>query len=119
MARPGVPGRQEPALSGPTLIASGNINEPYLVLGMVHAVVTRPAKRRGCGELGGLPVEDAYREAARALHASALKSGGDGVIHVGFEHRISSTTLSCNQTAPVFEVYGWGTAIKLEPERQS
>lgn len=105
--------REEPNLGGPTLIAAGNINDPYDVLGIVNAVVSRPATRGGCGGSGGLPVQEVYQEAGRSLHAAAIASGGDGVIHVGFDYRLSSTNLGCNQTAPVFEVYAWGTAIKL------
>jgi uncharacterized protein YbjQ (UPF0145 family) len=97
------------------LVASGNINREYEVLGMVHAVVVRTQTSVGCtGKGGGLPVQEAYQEATKALHASAIASGGDGVIHVGFDYRQSSTNIGCNNTKPTFEVYGWGTAIKLK-----
>ena len=95
-----------------TLIATGNINSPYEVLGIVHAVVTRTPKSTGCGGVGGLPVQETYEAVTAALHAAALNSGGNGVIHVGYDYRVSSTNLGCNNTQPVFEVYGWGTAIK-------
>jgi uncharacterized protein YbjQ (UPF0145 family) len=97
------------------LAASGNINREYEVLGMVHAVVVRPQVSAGCGGTGGgLPVQEAYQEATKALHASAVASGGDGVIHVNFNYRQSATNVGCNNTKPTFEVYGWGTAIKLK-----
>ena len=94
------------------LIAAGNINEHYDVLGMVHAVITRPATVT-CGGSGGLPVQEAYQEAANALFASAIASGGSGVIHVGYDYRLSAQAVPCAQNKPVFEVYGWGTAIRL------
>lgn len=97
------------------LIASGNINEAYQVLGLVHAVVSRPAPKATCGGFGGLPVQDAYQQAADSLHASALASGGDGVIHVNFDYRLSQRSFGCGQAeTPVFEVYAWGTAIKRQ-----
>ena len=96
------------------LIASGNTNRDYEVLGMVHSVVVRPQVAAGCsGKGGGLPVQEAYRDVGQALFQSAISSGGDGVIHVGFDYRISSTSMGCNNQKPTFEVYGWGTAIKL------
>jgi hypothetical protein len=99
------------------LIATGNINEPYAVLGAVHAVVSRTPKSTGCGTTGGFPIQEAYEAVSQALYQSALSSGGDGVIHIGYDHRVATTTLGCNNTQPVFEVYGWGTAIKLaEPQ---
>ena len=97
------------------LAASGNINHDYDVLGMVHTVVVRAQKKSGCsGKGGGLPVQEAYQDATKALHESAVASGGDGVIHVTFDYRQSSTNIGCNNTTPTFEVYGWGTAIKLK-----
>ena len=97
------------------LAASGNINRDYDVLGMVHTVVVRAQKSPGCsGKGGGLPVQEAYQDATAALHAAAVASGGDGVIHVSFDYRQSATNIGCNNTKPTFEVYGWGTAIKLK-----
>ena len=97
------------------LVASGNINQPYDVVGMVHAVVVRPQTRAGCGgKGGGLPVQEAYQDAAKSLHAAAVASGGDGVIHVGFDYRQSSVTVGCSNAKPTFVVYGWGTAVRLK-----
>lgn len=97
------------------LAASGNINRDYEVLGMVHTVVVRAQVAAGCsGKGGGLPVQEAYKDATNALHAAAVASGGDGVIHVNFDYRQSATKMGCNDTKPTFEVYGWGTAIKLK-----
>lgn len=97
------------------LAASGNINREYEVLGIVHTVVVRAQTSAGCsGKGGGLPVQEAYQEATKALYASAIASGGDGVIHVSFDYRQSSTNIGCNNNKPLFEVYGWGTAIKLK-----
>ncbi|MCG6205120.1 hypothetical protein LPW26_10760 [Rhodopseudomonas sp. HC1] len=94
------------------LVATGNINSPYQVLGVVHATASRTPKAGGCGRAGGLPVQEAYEDVTQALLNAALASGGDGVIHVGYDYRESSANLGCNNTQPVFEVYGWGTAVK-------
>ncbi len=95
------------------LIATGNINDGYEVLGVVHAVVTLPQKTSGCGAPGGLPVQEAYEAVTKSLHQAGLASGGNGVIHVGYDYRVTTANLGCNNVQPVFEVYGWGTAIKL------
>ncbi|RED30377.1 hypothetical protein BJ123_117105 [Rhodopseudomonas thermotolerans] len=95
------------------LIATGNINYPYEVLGVVHATVSRTPTAGGCGNSGRLPIQEAYEEVTQALYDAALASGGDGVIHVGYDYRMSSANLGCNNTQPVFEVYGWGTAIRM------
>ena len=97
------------------LIAAGNINQQYEVIGMVHAVVSRTPKSAGCGGVGGLPVQEAYEAANRALAEAATASGGDGLIHVNYDHRLTSQTVGCgNQAKSVFEVYGWGTVVRLK-----
>ncbi|KQV62686.1 hypothetical protein ASC62_03875 [Caulobacter sp. Root342] len=65
-----------------------------------------------------MPVQEAYEAVTLALHKSALSSGGNGVIHVGYDYRVTTAGFGCNNVEPVFEVYGWGTAIKtiVEPE---
>jgi uncharacterized protein YbjQ (UPF0145 family) len=95
------------------ITATGNINVPYEVLGVVHAVVNRTPKSAGCGQTGGLPVQEAYEAVTAALREAASKSGGNGVIHVGYDYRLTEARVGCNSTQPCFEVYGWGTAIKV------
>jgi hypothetical protein len=97
------------------LTAAGNINQPYATLGVIHAVVTKPAKEAGCSGRGGLPIQEAFDAVLEALKASAAKSGGDGLIHVSYDYRVSSTNMACNQSKAVIEVYGWGTVIRLGP----
>ena len=97
------------------LTAAGNINQPYAVLGVIHAVVTKPAKDAGCSGGGGLPIQEAFDAVLKALEASAAKSGGNGLIHVAYNYRVSSTSMACNQSKAVIEVYGWGTVVRLEP----
>jgi hypothetical protein len=94
------------------LAATGNINTRYEVLGVVHATVSRTPKSAGCGRTGGLPIQEAYEAVTEALHDAAISSGGNGVTHIGYDYRMSSASLGCNNTQPVFEVYGWGTAIR-------
>ena len=97
------------------LAAAGNINQPYATLGVIHAVVTRPAKEAGCSGAGGLPIQEAFDAVLDALTVSAAKSGGDGLIHVSYDYRVSATNMACNQSKAVIEVYGWGTVICLGP----
>ena len=106
--------RDEPSY-GPGVIAStGDIQEAYETLGVIHAVVTRPAKSAGCGGSGGLPIHEAFGEVTRSLQETAKSSGGDGVIHIGYSHRVSSANFGCQGDKAVFEVYGWGTVIRLK-----
>ena len=98
------------------LTAAGNINQAYKTLGVVHVVVTRPTKSAGCSGPSGLPVQEAFDAALRILQDSAAKSGGNGIIHISYDYRVSSTSMACNQNTPVFEVYGWGTVILLEAQ---
>jgi hypothetical protein len=95
------------------LTSTGNINEPYRVLGVVHVVITREQTTTGCGTPTGLPIQAAYEAATSALREAGKRSGGDGVINIGYDYRLSSASYGCNSTKPVFEVYGWGTAVKL------
>ena len=98
------------------LTAAGNINRPYETIGVIHAVVARPAKDPGCSGGGGLPIQEAFDAVLNILKDSATKSGGDGLIHVSYDYRVASTTVGCNNSKAVFEVYGWGTVIRLLPE---
>ena len=97
------------------LIAAGNINQDYVVIGVVHATVSRTPKGGGCGSVGGLPIQEAYQAVTKSLADAATASGGDGLIHVHYDYRMASQSVGCgNSTQAVLEVYGWGTAIKLK-----
>ena len=95
------------------IVACGNINQPYEVIGVVHAVATRAPKSGGCSGPGGLPVQETYRVATEALTEAARASGGTGLIHVGYDYRLTSQSVGCNNSQAVFEVYAWGTAVRL------
>lgn len=96
------------------LVAAGNINDPYVVIGVVHAVAARTPKTGGCSGPSGLPIQDAYEEATRTLELAAERSGANGLIHVSYDHRISTSAVGCGGNAQaVIEVYAWGTAIRL------
>lgn len=92
------------------LTASGNINASYEVLGVITMSIIKPEKA-GCSG-GGLPVDAAYQEAVAGLSQIAERKGANGVIHIGFEHRVS-TTAGCGATNANFELYAWGTAVKV------
>jgi uncharacterized protein YbjQ (UPF0145 family) len=97
------------------LLATGNINEAYEVLGVVHAVVSKRAEKKGCSSTG-LPVEAAYKEGTNALAAQASASGADGVIHIGYDYRMATARVGCGggELVSTFELYAWGTAIRLK-----
>lgn len=87
------------------LTAAGNINQDYSVIGITTISVVK-SQKTGCSG-GGLPVDAAYSEAVEKLKTAAREAGGDGVIHINFDHRVSSSGVAN------FELYAWGTVIKL------
>lgn len=90
------------------LTSAGNLNQPFESLGVVLAVVSR--QESGCG--GGLPVGQALIDATDDLRRQAHDKGADGVIHISYMHRVSSSA-GCGGSTSHFEVYAWGTAIRL------
>ena len=92
------------------ITATGNINSAYEIAGVITVSVIKPEKS-GCSG-GGLPVDAAYQEAVAGLVAIAKKQGANGVIHIGFEHRVS-TSAGCGATNANFELYAWGTAVHV------
>jgi hypothetical protein len=92
------------------LTAAGNINRPYRVIGVITVSIVKPEKS-GCSG-SGLPVDAAYSDAVNELQALAERKGADGVIHIGFEHRVS-TSAACGASNANFELYAWGTAVSL------
>ena len=96
------------------LTSAGNINQEYEVIGLVQATVTR-AEDEGCSGSKGLPIDQAYNEAFNNLVENAKGSGADGLIHINFDHRVSSSQVGCGQnTKQNIEIYSWGTAIMLK-----
>ena len=95
------------------LTATGNINQAYTVIGVVNASVSRTPQKGGCGEPASIPIDSAYREATGALVAAAKLSDADAVIHVGYDYRMATKQMGCSGIQPSFEVYAWGTAVKL------
>lgn len=94
------------------LMAAGNIQDRYQVLGLVFAVASRTPESKGCN-VPVLGLGQTYQDAASQLQNAAVARGADAVIHVGFEHRYSTATTGCGATTTAFEVYSWGTAVKL------
>lgn len=109
--------REEPNRDPGVIASTGDVQEPYETLGVIHAVVTRPAKSAGCGGSGGLPIHEAFGEVTRSLQDTARSSGGNGVIHIGYSHRVSSANFGCGGDKAVFEVYAWGTVVRLKDGR--
>jgi hypothetical protein len=93
------------------LTATGNINRDYDVIGVITTSVIKPQKT-GCSG-GGLPVDAAYAEAVANLVAIGERRGANGVIHIGFEYRVSTSSVGCGDTNPNFELYAWGTAVSV------
>jgi uncharacterized protein YbjQ (UPF0145 family) len=100
------------------IVATGNINQDYEVIDVVHAVVNRAPKKTGFFKPAALPVAEAYQAATTMLVDAAKKLQGDGVINIGYAHRVVSTPAGCgNDSRTHLEVTAWGTVIRTEPPR--
>ncbi len=88
--------------------AAGNVNHPYQSLGIVIAIVSR--QESGCG--GGLPVGQALLDATDDLKRQAAERSANGLIHISYMHRVSTSPGSGGARSN-FEVYAWGTAVRL------
>lgn len=98
------------------LTAAGNINEPYEVVGVVHAMASRSPQSEGFGKPKVMPVMATYQDALSRLTEAAARSGANGVIHVAYEQRLavgSRPGCTGDKTEQVLEVYAWGTAVIL------
>jgi uncharacterized protein YbjQ (UPF0145 family) len=89
------------------IISSGRICEMYQTLGLV---VGFASQSEGCN--GPVQVEKTYRAALQRLIDSAAAMRANGLIYVNFQNRVASQT-GCNGTKQVFEVFAWGTAVRL------
>src|SRR5207249_362680 len=87
--------------------AAGNVNHPYQSLGVVIVAIS---KQEGWGS--GLPIEQALTAATNDLKRQAAARGANGLIHLSFMHRVS-TSPGCGGTKANLEVYAWGTAVRL------
>jgi len=94
------------------ITATGNINQNYEVIGVLTISVIKPQKTGCSGD--GLPVDAAYEEAVSGLVSLANKRGANGVIHIGFEHRVSTSAVGCGGSSANFELYAWGTAVQVD-----
>jgi hypothetical protein len=94
------------------LMAAGDIQDRYQVIGLVFAVASRTPEAKGCS-VPVLGLGQTYQDAATQLESAARVRGADAVIHIGFEHRYSAATTGCGASTTAFEVYSWGTAVKL------
>lgn len=102
------------------IVATGNINQDYEVLDVVHAMVTRGPKKPGFFQPPSIPVVDAYQAATAALIDAAKKLEGDGVINIGYDHRVVTTAAGCgNGVNTMLEVVAWGTVIRIDGPRSS
>jgi len=106
-SEPAPPAVASTARRGGILVSSGGICEPYQTLGLV---VGFASKSEGCG--GKIAIEDTYRAALQRLTESAKAKGGNALIFVNFQNRVASQA-GCGQAQQVFEVFAWGTAIRV------
>ncbi len=93
------------------ITSTGNINHTYVVLGTIHTMVSMPEKK-GCSD-NGLPILDAYKDVTKELQSLARQNGGNGIINIGYEQRVSAGQGCSGNTTSNIELYAWGTAIEV------
>jgi uncharacterized protein YbjQ (UPF0145 family) len=89
------------------LVSSGAICERYQTIGLV---VGFASKTEGCG--GKIAIEDTYKAALKRLIESATASKANALLFVSFQNRVASTA-GCGGAQQVFEVFAWGTAVRV------
>ena len=89
------------------ITSTGGISDPFDV---IQVVIGFASREEGCG--GALKVSDVYGEAYKRLVESAAASRADGVIFISFQNRFAASQ-ACSGSKQVFEVFSWGTAIRL------
>jgi hypothetical protein len=99
--------------TSPSLRKSGSLNVHFarwrnsrdfgLVVGFA-------SQSEGCS--GSIQIEKTYRAALQRLIDSAAAMHANGLIYVNFQNRVASQA-GCNNTKQVFEVFAWGTAVRL------
>jgi len=89
------------------LTSSGSIEEEYETIGLVVGFASSRQTWRGT-----VDVPKAYKASLQSLVESARARGADGVIHVSFQNRVAIGP-GCAGSKQVFEVFAWGTAVKL------
>ena len=116
------------------IVSSGDLDVKYDIIGVVFSAVDNrdvgSQEVQGCMGCGSttqsvritVSREDTYQRAANKLLEAATFKGGDAVIFANFDYRISVETLGIGKastSSQVFEVYAYGTAIRLPFEEDS
>lgn len=89
------------------LLSTGDIKDNYQVIDLVFASGNSTESfLKNCNPM------QAYQKVSQLLAQTAADAGADAVIHIRFDLRVTTTSgvFSPNQA---FEVYGYGTAVKL------
>lgn len=94
-------------------ISSGGISRPYSVIGIV---VGFASTTESCGS--SIKVESTYQAALDRLVESASAKGANGLLFVNFQNR-AAVAQGCTGPRQAFEVFAWGTAVRIAPAQSS
>jgi hypothetical protein len=106
------PIKSEPKTSANIKVSSGGISQPYQVIGIVIGFASTTDS---CGS--GVKVESTYQAALDRLVESAVGKGANGLLFVSFQNR-TAVAQGCAGPSQAFEVFAWGTAVRLAPPKQ-
>ena len=89
------------------ILSTGDITNNYQIIDLVFAYgISNEDKQKGSNPL------EAYSHASKILAHTAEKLNANAVINIRFDSRVAieKTTAGSHK---VFEVYGYGTAVKI------
>jgi uncharacterized protein YbjQ (UPF0145 family) len=89
------------------IASTGGISDPFDI---VQVVIGFASQEEGCG--GTIKTSAVYAEAYKRLLESASALKAEGVIFISFQNRFA-VSQACGSSKQVFEVFSWGTAIRI------
>jgi uncharacterized protein YbjQ (UPF0145 family) len=89
------------------MLSTGDLKDPYDIVDVVFAYGSS-----GEGFLKTANPLEAYAKVAEQLRNRAAKAGANGIVHAAFDYRTAAGT-GCSSGKQVFEVFAYGTAVKI------
>ena len=90
------------------ILSTGDIKNDYQIIDLVFAYGTsNEDKQKACKPL------EAYSDVSKILAHTAGQLGADAVINIRFDTRVAAEKTPAGGSHKVFEVYGYGTAVKI------
>jgi len=88
-------------------LSTGDIKQPYTIIDTVFAYGSSDQALFKTAN----PME-AYSKVSEMLKQAAVKVGGNGIVWATFDYRVA-VKQGCGGGSQSFEVFGYGTAVKV------